>query len=140
MKRESTKVPWKLSLAKKYDPAPQRTLHQNRWHLTCYFTLLLLLLSNEPSIYWHIWSFLPQFIYIFTFWFLIFDVFSMFYGVHQVPLHLFYRLVKFSASKCFYYVLISMKHSFLLTAKIASDVDNSLFFVQVVYICQVTFL
>ena len=58
----------------------------------------------------------------------------------QCPYTFFHRLVKSSASKCFYYVLISMKHSFLLTTKIASDVDNSLLLVQVVYICQVTFL
>ena len=42
MKQESAKVPWKLSLAKKYDPALQRTLHQNRWYFTCYYTLLFL--------------------------------------------------------------------------------------------------
>ena len=41
MWRESTKVPWKLSLEKKYYLVLQRTLHQNRY-LTCYYTLLLL--------------------------------------------------------------------------------------------------
>ena len=39
MKRESTNVPWKLSLAKKYDPPLQRKLHQNRWYFTCYYKL-----------------------------------------------------------------------------------------------------
>ena len=42
MKRESTKVPWKLSLEKKYDPALQGTLYRNRSYLTCYYMLLLL--------------------------------------------------------------------------------------------------
>ena len=42
MKRESTNVPWKLSLEKKYDPALQGTLHRNRSYLTCCYTLLLL--------------------------------------------------------------------------------------------------
>ena len=41
MKRESMKVPWKLSLEKKCDPALQTALHQNRWYLTCYYTLPL---------------------------------------------------------------------------------------------------
>ena len=36
--------------------------------------------------------------------------------------------------------VIFMKHSFLLTAKVTFDIDNSLLLVQVVYICQVTFL
>ena len=38
MKRESPYVPWRWSPAKKYDPALQRTLHQNRWYFTCYYT------------------------------------------------------------------------------------------------------
>ena len=47
IKRKSTKVPWKLSIAKKYDPAFKRTLHQSRWWFTyCY---MLLFLSNKPS-------------------------------------------------------------------------------------------
>ena len=34
--------------------------------------------------------------------------------------------LRFSTSKCSYYVLFSMKHSYLLTAKISPDVNNSL--------------
>ena len=30
----------KLSLAKNYDPSPQRTLHQNRWYFTYFYALL----------------------------------------------------------------------------------------------------
>ena len=46
IKRKSKKVPLKLSLAKKYDPAFYRTLHQNRYFPYCY---TLLFLSNRPS-------------------------------------------------------------------------------------------
>ena len=46
---KSTKVPWKLSLAEKYDPALQWTLHQSRLYFAyCY---MLLFLSNKPSFY-----------------------------------------------------------------------------------------
>ena len=49
IKRKLTKVPWKLSLAEKYDPALQRTLHQSRWYFAyCY---MLLSLSYKPSFY-----------------------------------------------------------------------------------------
>ena len=34
IKQRSTKVSWKFSLSKKYDPALQRTLHQSRWYFT----------------------------------------------------------------------------------------------------------
>ena len=65
------------------------------------------------------------------FYFLIFDIRRIF-----DVLRLFDRLVKFSASKnIFYYVLISMKHAFLLTVKKTCDVDNSLLHV---YIFQAT--
>ena len=47
MKRKSTKVPWKLSLTKKHDPARQRTFYQSRWYFIYYYKLLFL--SNKPS-------------------------------------------------------------------------------------------
>ena len=47
MKRKSMKVPWKLSLTKKYDLSRQRTLHQSTWYFTYCYTLLFL--SNKPS-------------------------------------------------------------------------------------------
>ena len=48
--------------------------------------------------------------------------------------------IKTITQKCSYYVLIFVKHSFLLTVKVTFGVDNSLLLVQVVYICQITFL
>ena len=42
----------KIITCQKIRSALQRTLHQNRWCFTSYYTLLFL--SNYPSIYWHI--------------------------------------------------------------------------------------
>ena len=47
MKRKSTKVPWKLSLAKKYNPTLQITLHQNRWLFFFYQNDLHVLLTKQ---------------------------------------------------------------------------------------------
>ena len=47
IKRKSAKVLWKLSLAKKYDPTLQRTLHKSRWH--CAYCYMLPFLSNKPN-------------------------------------------------------------------------------------------
>ena len=53
IKWKSIKVPWKLSVAEKYNPAPQRALHQSRWYfaycnmrITCFFFL-----TNKPNFY-----------------------------------------------------------------------------------------
>ena len=46
IKRKSTKVPWKLSLAKKYDPTLQRTLHQSRWYF--FFSQTSLAFKSNP--------------------------------------------------------------------------------------------
>ena len=42
MKQKSKKVPGKLSLVKKYEPALQWTLLQNKWYFICYYPLLFL--------------------------------------------------------------------------------------------------
>ena len=90
IKRKLTKVPWKLSLAEKYDPALQRTLHQTRW---CFaYCCMLLFLSNKPSISNPVFiDILDSFCHsLFTF--LHFDCwYSTEFEFHPVPLYLFYK-------------------------------------------------
>ena len=47
IKQKSTKVTGKLSVARISEPALRRTLRQNRWHFTCFYTFLFL--SIKPS-------------------------------------------------------------------------------------------
>ena len=47
MKHKPTKVPIELKVSQKFESALQRTLLQNRWHLTYFYTLLFV--SNKPS-------------------------------------------------------------------------------------------
>ena len=63
IKWKSTKVPWKLSLAEKYDPALQRTLHQSRW----YFAYCYMLLFLSVTVYLHSYLLIAD-IWIFDIW------------------------------------------------------------------------
>ena len=49
IKRKSMKVPGKLSVAQKFEPALQRTLHQNRWHLFLFPSLSLSISLSQAN-------------------------------------------------------------------------------------------
>ena len=121
MKRESMKVPWKLSLAKKYGPALKERFTKTEYIslviIRFFFSQTNLVFIDILDRFCHsLFTFLP-----FGFWY----GFLIFYEVHPVPLCLLLKPVKFSVSKCSY-VLFSVKHSYLLTTEITPDVDNSM--------------
>ena len=76
MKRKSTKVPGKLSVEQRSEPAPQKTFQQSIWYFTCFYTHLFLsnnLVFKFKPVFTYICktdSFRPQLIYLFTFWLL----------------------------------------------------------------------
>ena len=133
IKWKSTRLPWKLSLAEKYDPALERTLHQSRWYFAyCY---MLLIFSNKPSLYltqclltyWM--AFLTVYLHSYLLivdilWSLTFIqyLFAFFIKTSKILMRFNVLFLRFSVSKCSY-VLFPMKHSVLLTSKITRNIS-----------------
>ena len=119
MKWKSTKVPWKLSLAKKKcDPALERTLHQNGWYFACCYTLLFLsnLVLKSNSVFMDMFD---------SFRHSLFTFLPLFYGFWSSSnASMPFRLIQ--CAFCKVSILFSKKNSFnmelLLKAKIPLDV------------------
>ena len=75
--------------------------------------------------YWIVFAIL--YLHFYLLFFDILQIFDILRSSYSAPKLFSKKSVNFSASKCFYYVLLCMKQSYLLTAKITPDVNNSMF-------------
>ena len=128
MKWESTKVPWKLSLEKNTNPHFKEhwTKTDDIWLVVIrfFFSQTNLVFVDILDSFSHS---LLTFLF-FEFWYSTYFRCSTEFA--QCPYAFF---IKTSTQNVLYYVLIFMKHSFLLTAKITFDVDNCYLYKLYIY-------
>ena len=74
--------------------------------------------------YWIVFA--TVYLHFYLFFFDILQIFDILRSSYSTPKLFFKKSVKLSASKYSYYVLFSMKHCYLLTAKIAPNFNNSM--------------
>ena len=144
IKGKSAKVPWKLPVAQKSEPALRKTLHQyRRWSFT-YFNTLLLLFNKSTfeflsSVDWIIFARINLTFSRFTFttlWILKFiqclNAFFKRTDKTLMRLNVLFFWSCLQPQNVFITFLFSMKYLYLASSKTTPDVNNSLWFLHVV--------